>query len=72
VVILVATFPFRLFMKWRTILILTVFLGIASVAASLVTNAYMLEYEKGTRNITPKLSGIILKTTLEKALDTLL
>lgn len=46
---------------------LAIFLGMASIAATLAVNAYMLEYEEGNRNITPemvwnRLKGYILKS----------
>jgi hypothetical protein len=62
-------FPFSIIYEMGgSILILTVFLGIASVAASLVTNAYMLEYEKGTRNITPEIVWNHLKDYIGKGI----
>ncbi len=37
-----------------SILMLVIFLGAASLAATLVVNAYLIEYEKGNRAITPE------------------
>lgn len=62
-------FPFSIIYEMGgSVLILTVFLGIASVAASLVTNAYMLEYEKGNRNITPEIVWHRLKDYIGKGI----
>lgn len=62
-------FPFSsIFEMGSSVLILTVFLGIASVAASLVVNAYMLEYEAGNRNITPEIVWNRLKNYIGKGI----
>lgn len=62
-------FPFSsIFEMGSSVFILTVFLGIASVAASLVVNAYMLEYEAGNRNITPEIVWNRLKNYIGKGI----
>lgn len=62
-------FPFSIIYEMGgSILILTVFLGIASVAASLVVNAYMLEYEEGNRNITPEIVWNRLKNYIGRGI----
>lgn len=62
-------FPFSaVYEMGGSVLILTVFLGIASVAASLVVNAYMLEYEEGNRNITPEIVWNRLKNYIGRGI----
>jgi hypothetical protein len=51
-----------------SILFLSVFLGAASLAASLTVNAYVLEYEAGNRNITPEIVWNRLKNYIGKGI----
>jgi hypothetical protein len=51
-----------------TLLIMTVFLGIANVVSSLAVNAYMLEYEEGNRNITPEIVWSRLKNYIGRGI----
>lgn len=51
-----------------TLLIMTVFLGIANVMSTLAVNAYMLEYEEGNRDITPEIIWNRLKSYIGRGI----
>lgn len=51
-----------------SMLMLVVFLGAASLAATLVVNAYLIEYEKGNRNITPEIIWSRVKEYIGKGI----
>jgi hypothetical protein len=62
-------FPFSsVYEMGGSVLIFTVFVVIASVASTLVVNAYMLEYEEGNRNITPEIVSNRLKNYIGKGI----
>ncbi len=60
-------FPFsNLYEMGSSLFFLFIFLGAASLAATLVVNAYLLEYEEGNRNITPEIIWNRLKNYIGK------
>ncbi|MFN8349066.1 MAG: hypothetical protein U0X91_28960 [Spirosomataceae bacterium] len=62
-------FPFFGFYDIATsMLFLSVFLGLAGLAATLTVNAYMLEYEAGNRKITPEIIWHRIKNYIGKGI----